>query len=181
MTVSASFFEHQPSSKELDVIHIPTHFLDMFEARFPRLISVSQIVCTELAKDESQSSYFVLTSALAAWWCFGLALCVYRFHSACVSSHCSSMWFLQVTGAMLKNPELRGPRCQHLHLVITELVIGRGQQRTPNPQYVCMRSRICPLLVHGLVCLRDMTAFCRSYLQHNFSLIQQDSHTCHKS
>ena len=84
VTVSPSFCEYQPSSKELDVIHIPTHSLDVFEARLPRLISVSQVVCTELAKDESQSSYFVLTSALAAWWCFGLVLCVYGFHAACV-------------------------------------------------------------------------------------------------
>lgn len=62
VTISPSLSEYQPSSKELDVIHIPAHSLAVFEARLPRLISVSQTVCTELAKDESQSLCFVLTS-----------------------------------------------------------------------------------------------------------------------
>ena len=181
VTVSPSFCEYQPSSKELDVIHIPTHSLDVFEARLPRLISVSQVVCTELAKDESQSSYFVLTSALAAWWCFGLVLCVYGFHAACVFLLFFHLFFLQATGATLKDPELCGPGCQHFHLVITELMICHDQQRTPNPQHACMGSRVCPLPVHGLICLRDTAAFCRSHLQHGLSSTQQGSHTCSES
>lgn len=83
MTISPSFSEYQLSSKELDVIHIPTHCLDTFEARLPHLISVSQIVCTELAKDESQSSYFVLTSVFSSvvmfWFstvCLWISLCL---------------------------------------------------------------------------------------------------------
>lgn len=79
------------------------------------------------------------------------------------SSHCSSVWFLQATRAMLKDPELRGPGCQYLHLVITELMIRHDQQRTPNPQHAYMQSRVCPLPVHGLICLRDAAAFCRSH------------------
>lgn len=86
VTISLSFCEYQPSSKELDIVHIPTHSLDMFEARLPRLISVSQIVCTKLAKDESQSSYFVLTSVLVVWWCFSLTLCPWISRCLCLLS-----------------------------------------------------------------------------------------------
>lgn len=154
VTISPSFCEYQASSKELDVIHIPTHSLDMFEARLPRFISVSQIVCTELAKDESQSSHFVLTSALAAWWCFGLVLCVCGFHAWVFSSFshlvCAGHW------SYIKTLRASCQDCQHLHLVITNLMMGRAQQRPLNPQHARTQSNVCPWLA---LCLIYMASF----------------------
>lgn len=168
MTIRPSLSDYRPSSKELDVIHIPTHSLAVFEARLPRLISVSQIVCTELAKDESQSSCFVLTSALAAWWCFGLALRVCGFQAACVFS---SFFHLVFAGHQrhIKRPGAlwsRLPTFAPCHYRADDR--SCSAEDTESPAWTHMRPSLpLPMLWN---CLSDVAAFCRNRLHHGFSL-----------